>query len=78
MKSFVLGVELDNQYKAYPVSIFENDHLVYDEIGTISLLLVAAYDNDYIQIFNRNVEGPTLTFVSGKTNDYFLDNEIRS
>jgi hypothetical protein len=78
MKSFVLGVELDNQYKAYPVSIFENDHLVHDEIGTTSLLLVAAYDNDYIQIFNRNVEGPTLAFVSGKTNDYFLDNETRS
>ena len=78
MKSFVLGLEVDNQYRAYPVSIFEKDHLINDELGNKPLLLVASHDNDYMQIFERSAAGATLTFVVGKTHEYFLDNETRS
>jgi len=31
-----------------------------------------------MQIFERSAEGAILTFVAGKTNEYFLDNETRS
>ena len=78
MKSFVLGVEQDDKYRAYPLSVFENNQLVHDELGNSSLLLVPARKNDYLQIFNRNVGGQTLTFSSGKTNDHFMDNETGS
>ena len=78
MKSFVLGVEIDNQHKAYPVSIFENESLLHDEMGTTSLLLVSARKNDYMQIFDRNVSGQTLTFALSGAEGNFKDNETGS
>ena len=78
MKSFVLGVELDNRFRAYPVSIFENNQLIHNEFGNTSLLLVAAQNNDYLQIFNRNVGGQILTFTSGQRKERFKDNETGS
>jgi Protein of unknown function (DUF3179) len=78
MKSFVLGVEIEDQYKAYPVSIFDNERLIHDEMGNTSLLLVAAKKNDYLQIFDRNVGGQTLSFIAAETKRNFKDNETGS
>lgn len=78
MKSYVLGVELDSEYKAYPVSLFEQEELIHDEMGNTSLLLVAAQGNDYLQIFDRNVGGQTLTFITSDVAGQFNDNETGS
>jgi hypothetical protein len=78
MKSFVLGVEIENQYRAYPVTIFDREQLIHDELGNKSLLLVSAKDNDYLQIFDRNVGGQTLSFKEANKKGLFIDNETES
>ncbi len=78
MKSFVLGLEIENQYRAYPQSVFDSEQLIHDELGSTSLLVVAAKQNDYLQIFDRNVGGQTLTFSAAQTKEQFRDNETGS
>ncbi len=78
MKSFVLGLEIEDQFKAYPVSIFEKEKLIHDEMANTSLLLVSAKGNDYLQVFNRNVGGQTLSFVETGSKGNYKDNETES
>lgn len=63
LKSLVLGVEIAGDSRAYPVSLFESRDLIHDELGGTPLVLVSAFDDDYLQVFSRELAaGRTLTF----------------
>ncbi len=81
MKSMVIGVQIGDQTRTYPASLFENGahQLIHDELGGTPLLLAAACDGDYIQVFDRRLDdGQVLTFRPAETADHFVDNETGS
>lgn len=65
MKSQVLGVEADGEACAYPVDRFRDTRLINDQLGERFLLIAAASEGDYIQVFDREIEpGRVLEFVT--------------
>jgi len=70
-----------DQTRTYPVSLFEGGahRLIHDEVGGVPLLVVAAYNGDYIQVFDRSLDdGRILTFRPAETEDHFIDRETGS
>ncbi len=78
MKSMVIGVQIGNDTKTYPEGTFDRENLIHDAVGGASLLLAAAEGGDYIQVFDREVDGRTLTFQSFGKNGKFQDEETGS
>ncbi len=74
MKSLVLGVRVGPESRTYPVAIFAQTPLINDRLGERELLLVAAFDHDYIQVFDRQVAPDTiLTFEPSSDPGWFVD-----
>jgi len=79
MKSLVLGLRNGADNRAYPVSLFVQTPLINDQLGDKDLLLVAAHEEDYIQVFDREIEpGTTLTFKPSPTAGNFIDSFTES
>lgn len=79
MKSLVLGLRNGTDTRAYPVSLFAQTPLINDRLGDRNLLLTAAFDDDYIQVFDREIEpGTTLTFDLSSTPGWFVDTQTGS
>ena len=79
MKSLVLGLRNGEDNRAYPVSLFAQTPLINDRLGDKDLLLTAAFDGDYIQVFDRNIESATtLTFRPSSTPGGFVDTSTES
>lgn len=78
MKSMVNGVEIGGQTRTYPVSLLQEQPLINDELGGINILVVATHNSDYNQVFEREVDGKTLTFKTSESTDQFVDNETGS
>ena len=79
LKSVVMGVEINREARTYPVSLFKPDTVLHDELGGTPLLLVSAFDGDYIQIFDRRC-GPAgaLTFEATRSDNRLRDKETGS
>lgn len=79
MKSLVLGVRNGADIKTYPVSVFAEAPLINDHLGDQELLLVAAFNDDYIQVFDRQIKpGTTLTFKPSSRPGWFVDTHTDS
>jgi hypothetical protein len=79
MKSLVLGLRNGTDIRAYPVSLFAQTPLINDRLGDKELLLTAAFDGDYIQVFDREIEpGTTLIFNPSPTPGWFVDTQTGS
>lgn len=78
MKSMVNGVKIGEQTRAYPVTLLQEQPVINDELGGASILVLAACNGDYNQIFEREVDGRVLTFKTADSVDQFIDNETGS
>jgi len=79
MKSQVVGVQIDNDACAYPVSLFADIQLVSEQLGDRSLLVASAYEGDFIQVFDRSLEvGLTLDFIPLQSGNGFADTRTNS
>lgn len=69
LKSQVLGVEIAGAERAYPLAALNDGQPLNDELGGVPILIVSAFDNDYAQIFIRQLkDGTTLNFrLSGES-----------
>jgi hypothetical protein len=72
-KAFVVGVELDNASIAYPFTALSSETTVNDVVDGTPLLVVFDPDNSTNAVFDRTVNGQTLTFV--ETNGELRDEE---
>jgi hypothetical protein len=61
-KEFVLGLVIRDKTKAYPFSVLSRQTLVHDQFEGVSLLLVFDEKSATGMVFNRVVEGRTLSF----------------
>lgn len=62
MKSMVTGVEIDGTSRTYTLEQSQNDRLIHDTLNGVDIVIVSAFGNDLIQVFDREVDGRTLTF----------------
>lgn len=74
MKSLVLGLRHGVQNRAYPVALFTQAPLINDRLGDKDLLLISAFDHDYIQVFDRAIApDTTLVFKPSSVPGRFVD-----
>ena len=79
LKSLVMGVEINRETRAYPESLFKPDAVLHDELGGTPLLLVSAFDGDYIQVFDRRSgSSGALTFEATGSSNRLRDKETGS
>jgi len=78
MKSNVNGVYINGEAKAYPIAASLAERLIHDEVGGTPLLVIAAQDADFIQVYDRRVGERTLSFKSAEGPDNMVDNETGS
>lgn len=79
LKSLVMGVEINREARAYPESLFNTDTLIHDELGGTPLLLLSAFDGDYVQIFDRRCgSSGALTFEATGSDHRMRDRETGS
>lgn len=63
LKELVLGVEVNGAERAYPLNAVSGDATLNDQLGGLPLLIVGAFDGDYVQVFDRRLDdGTVLTF----------------
>jgi hypothetical protein len=78
LKSLVIGVRVGEASKAYPVPMFEHRQTINDTIGGTAVLIASAFDGDYIQVFDRDLDDMTLTFRNADNGEGFIDQETGS
>jgi hypothetical protein len=61
-KEYVLGLVLNNKAKAYPFSVLSRQPVINDTFQTSPLLVVFDTESTTGVIFNRNLDGKTLSF----------------
>jgi len=62
LKESVLGVTIDNESKAYPLGLFKTQLALSDTLGSKPLIFFASHQGDYVQLFDRKVDGQVLDF----------------
>lgn len=78
MKSQVIGVQIGDQAKTYSEATCREEKLINDELDGTALLFVSAFGGDYVQVYDRSVEGRILSFDQGDSEDQFKDIETGS
>jgi hypothetical protein len=61
----VIGIEVGDAYKAYPVAELKKESVVNDKVGSVPILLVYAAGIDTTTAYSRVLNGHTLSFHSG-------------
>lgn len=77
VKEFVIGVALDDLAVAYPFSVLNDQPVINDNLGDTPLLVVFDEESATGVVFNRRLEGQTLTFESAG-DDTLRDQETGS
>lgn len=61
-RALVVGVKLNGEARAYPVTTLEKQSPILDELGGVPLLIVLGEDKKSVRVFERSVEGRALEF----------------
>ncbi len=77
-KEFVLGVEVGETAVAYPFRVLNDEPIVNDTVNDTDLLVFFDPDSATSAVYNRSVDGQTLTFESGADAFTLTDNETDS
>ena len=77
LKDFVLGLQIGERTKSYPLTLFKDRTVLQDSFNGVDLIILSAFDTDYINIYDRELDGRTLTFESTGDNR-FKDTETGS
>jgi len=65
VKEFVVGVEQNGEAAAYPFGALNAQPVVNDVVGGVPVLVVFDADSGTSAVFDRRVDGQTLTFSAG-------------
>ncbi len=69
-KELVVGVRVNEGYRAYPFTAFEKKPIINDEVADMPMLAFHDLDSNATAVFLRSVEGQTLTFEPAQS--YFV------
>ncbi|HEY4580964.1 MAG TPA: DUF3179 domain-containing (seleno)protein, partial [Candidatus Acidoferrales bacterium] len=73
----VVGLEIGDAHKAYPVTALRNETVVNDKLGSTPVVLIHAAASDTTTAFSRTLGARTLTFKAAGAGA-FVDNETGS
>jgi len=62
MKSMVTGVEIGGKSRTYTLGHSRENSLIHDRLADVDILVAAGYNDDLIQVFDRGIDGKTLSF----------------
>ena len=77
-KEFVIGVELEDATIAYPFGILNNESIVNDSVEGNELLIIFDAERGTGLVYDRNVDGQTLTFSQISEDMTLIDDETGS
>jgi hypothetical protein len=73
----VVGLEIGDAHKAYPIALLRQQSVVNDQVGNLPVLLAHSSANNTTTAFVRKLRGRTLTFEAAELGA-LLDKETRS
>ena len=76
-KQFVIGVEDSGEAIAFPFSVLNDEPLVNYQVGSLDILVVFNAESGAGLVFDRDVDGRTLTF-SHLSDQALVDDETRT
>ena len=63
-KELVVGVRVNESYRAYPFTVFKKKSILNDEVSDVPVLAFHDSESNATAVFLRTVDGQTLTFES--------------
>jgi hypothetical protein len=77
-KSWVIGVNVNNHFKAYDWNILANKKIIEDSVANNPLLLTMNKDERTFYVLNRNTSDGVLHFIYDSTNEILHDDKTNS
>ncbi len=71
VKTNIIGIEVNNKYKAYPFYLFNGTAIHTDEFQGLSLLVYRNNESGTIMVYDRKIDGVVINFKKQK--DYATD-----
>ncbi|MFW6069590.1 MAG: DUF3179 domain-containing protein [bacterium] len=65
-KELVVGLVVDNQARAYPLSALKERTPINDALASVPVLLLYDREAEAVRVYSRRVDGQVLTFVAGE------------
>ena len=77
-KENVIGIEINDKHKAYPLSLFDNKKTVTDTIQGLNLLIYSNKETGSIMVYDRLVNGYIIDFEDNPSQEFVTDNITRT
>lgn len=71
VKTNIIGIEVNDKYKAYPFYLFKDTSIQTDEFQGLSLLVYRNKESGTIMVYDRKIDGVVINFEKKK--DYAID-----
>ena len=78
MKSMVIGVQVGDDTRTYTLPTLEEQPVINDELGDTAILVSSDFGGDYVQVFDRSVDGEVLSFTQAANGGGFVDDQSES
>lgn len=78
MKSMVIGVEVGDQTRTYTLPSLAETPVINDELDGTALLVASGIGGDYVQVFDRSVDGEVLSFSQAADGTGLVDDQSGS
>lgn len=77
-KGNVIGIEVNDKHKAYPISVFDNKKTVTDTFQGLSLLIYRNKETGSTMVYDRMVNGNIIDFEDNPSQEFVTDNITRT
>ncbi|ODS31358.1 MAG: hypothetical protein SCARUB_03525 [Candidatus Scalindua rubra] len=67
-KTNIIGIEVNDKYKAYPFSLFNNTKIITDEFHGLNLLVYRNNKTGTIMVYDRKIDGSVIDFEKNMDN----------
>ena len=74
-KSLVIGVQVADTYRAYPLTLFAETSFIHDDVDGVPLLVFHDKDSFATAVFARTLEDTVLSFANGDNIGYFAQDD---
>lgn len=77
-KENVIGIEVNDKHKAYPLSLFDNKKTVTDTFQGLNLLIYKNKETSSTMVYDRIVNGNIIDFDDNPSQEFVTDNITRT
>ncbi|MCR4320992.1 MAG: DUF3179 domain-containing protein [Candidatus Brocadiaceae bacterium] len=77
-KENVIGIEVNDKHKAYPLSLFDNKKTVTDTFQGLNILIYKNKETSSTMVYDRMVNGNIIDFEDNPSQEFVTDNITRT